>query len=193
VSLRAKPASLLGELGLGLALSLVAAAVGATLPLILPNAVALRTLIGLLGFLCVLHRLGLSGDRTGRVAVMALWSLVTIGAWLLGLSVGAFLAVQAALLWLVRSLYTYSSLLATGKDLAISALALAFAFWAALRTESVFLAAWSFFLVQALHVFFADTRARDSGPPACGEAGDAFESAHRAAETALARLARRAR
>lgn len=186
---RTRRPSLPREIGLALALGVVAAAVGATLMLVLPQATALRAVIALLGFVYVLYRLNASGKTTGRIVTLALWCLGTAGAWL-ALPVGAFLAAQAAMLWLVRSLYAHSSLLAAGKDLVISAFALAFAVWAALRSESLFLAAWCFFLVEALHVLIAERPAHKRGIAGPDEAADAFESAHRAAEAALARLAR---
>jgi len=188
----ARRPSLVAELGVALALSSIAAALGLSLMLIFPAGVALRILIALCGLAYLLYRLGKADEKTGRVTAVLLWGVVTAAASWLGLSLGAYLATQAAMLWLVRSLYGYSSLLAAAEDLGLTALALAFAVWAALRTDSLFLATWCFFLIEALHVFIPASGSRPSGVdvPAAGS-DDAFVNAHRAAQTALMRLARR--
>ena len=188
----AKRPSLVAELGVALALSSVAAALGLTLMLIFPAGTALRILIALCALAYLLYRLGMAGEKTGRITAIVLWGVATAAVSWLGLPLGAYLATQAAMLWLVRSLYGYSSLVAAGEDLALTALGLAFAVWAVVRTDSLFLATWCFFLIEALHVFIPASGYRQSGVDAPAAAtDDAFANAHRAAQAALTRLARR--
>jgi hypothetical protein len=96
------------------------------------------------------------------------------------------------MIWLIRSLYTHSDLRGAAADLGLCVLGLAFAVWAALRAESFLLAAWCFFVLQALHVVIpASTGAgRARGQKPLGHAvPDVFADAHRAAERALRELA----
>jgi hypothetical protein len=94
--------------------------------------------------------------------------------------------------WLVRSLYHYSSLLPALADLVVSLLGAAFAAWAAQRSGSAWLALWCFFLAQAFHALIPPTLAKRGDAGADG-AEDAFARAHRAAESAVRRLSSTAR
>jgi hypothetical protein len=92
------------------------------------------------------------------------------------------------MLWLVRSLYFYSSAFPALLDFGLSALSVSAAAWAMTRSGSLFLAIWCFFLVQAVFVAIPqrlgisahrDTNKIDDG---------AFEHARRRADAALRQL-----
>ena len=94
------------------------------------------------------------------------------------------------LIWLVRSLYFYASVVSALTDLGLSGLALAAAVWAVTHTGSLFLAIWCFFLVQALFVAIPHALSGKAAPgiqPAA-DRDDRFERAHRAAEAAVRKL-----
>jgi hypothetical protein len=174
-------------------LSLAGGAVASSLMLVVDTGVTVRAAVAGLGLAYVLYRLHGSRDRTGRVVVVAGWGAIAAAAWLFDAPLSIYLGVHAAMIWLIRSLYAYTDLRAAALDLGLSALALAFAIWAALRSESFFLAAWCFFLIQALHVAIPASMAhRGSAPaPARGGRADVFAGAHQAAEHALRRIAAR--
>ena len=174
-------------LGAGLALSLCGAAVLAALAPVTGTGTALRAVIALLGLAYVLHAMATSGERVGRVTTVALWTVAASFAWFAGLPLVAYALVHVALVWLVRSLYSYSGVLPALADLGVSVLGAAFAAWAAQRSGSAWLAFWCFFLVQAFHVLIPpalDARAGDSAE----SSDDAFARAHRAADSAVRRL-----
>jgi hypothetical protein len=176
---------------MALGLSLVGAAVLASLSLLVPYGTALRAAVTLVAFVYVCGALARTSERTGRVVVMALWCAIAAGAWMLGAPIGAYIALQAGLLWLVRALYSEAGAAGVGADLLLTAASLAFGVWAALRTETFFLAAWCFFLIQSLHVFIPALLHRSGAAPAREERlHDAFDTAFRAAEDALGRLMR---
>jgi hypothetical protein len=100
-----------------------------------------------------------------------------------------YLLIHAGGIWLVRSLYFYSGLFPAMLDLALSVLGIAAFVWAISRTGSVFLATWTFFLVQA--VFTAIPRTVRRSASAAMPDNAAFDRARKQADAALAELARR--
>ncbi len=160
-----------------------------TLPLILPGMWVLQALTALVALGYVLYLLARSPVRFGRISALALWFLVTAVTLSLGPSLALHMLVQVGLVWLIRSLYFYTSVLSALADLGISALALSAAVWAADQTGSIFLSVWSLLLVQALFVTLpAKLRRGKQHTRPRREAEDRFDRAHRVAESALRRL-----
>ena len=177
------------SLGVGLVAALIlsvcgAALLGALAPW-LGLGLALRAVIALLGFAYVIHAIGRSGERVGRITTIVCWLAIASAAWLVELPLVAYVLVHLGLVWLVRSLYYYSGLLPALADLGLTLLGAAFAVWAAQRADSAWLAFWCFFLVQAFHVSIPASLTRGNSHDA---PDDAFARAHRAAEAAMRRL-----
>ena len=173
-------------LGVAFVLALAGGAVLAALAPWLGLGTALRAVIALVGFAYVLYVIGASGERVGRITTIACWSVVAIGAWVVGLPFVVYVLVHVGLVWLVRSLYHYSGVLPALVDLALSLLGAAFGAWAAQRSGSAWLALWCFFLIQAFHALIPATLVKRGHSPT--ETADAFAHAHRAAEAAVRRL-----
>jgi hypothetical protein len=174
------------SLAVAFVLSLIGAAVLATLTPFVGSGPALRVVIASLGLSYILYQIGRSGERVGRITTVALWVVAASFAWFLGLPLVAYVLVHVGLVWLVRSLYRYSGLLPALVDLGLSVLGAAFAVWAAQRSGSAWLALWCFFLVQSFHVLIPATLGPANSTPDGGD--DAFGRAHRAAEAAVRRL-----
>jgi hypothetical protein len=150
---------------------------------------ALRLLIASIGLGYVVYLLSRSRERAGRITVPAVWALAAAATWLLQPALPLYVLAHASFVWLIRSLYFYSSLLPALGDLGLTGLSLAAAVWAADHSGSLFLSIWCFFLVQALFVAIPSRlsrRRRTSQPEHEGE--DRFERAHRVAETAVRKL-----
>jgi hypothetical protein len=186
------------------ALSLAGGAVLAALALVLDAGTAFRAVVAMLGFAYVLYLLGQSGRRAGRATALVAWCLAAAMGWLLAPPLGVYVLLHVGLIWLVRSLYFHSSPLSALADLGVAALGTAFAVWAGLRSGTAGVALWCFFLVQAFFISIpaavghgragrridADDAALGGREPFSEQALErAFERAHRAAETALRRLA----
>ena len=188
-----KQTTLTNGLIVAVAASLAAGAMFSLLAGVAGAAPALKLVASALGLGYVIYLLGVSGERTGRVTAVAGWCLITCIAWAVAPTLSVYLLIQLGLLWLVRSLYHHSGLLPALADMGLTVLGLAAAVWALQRTGSVFLTTWCFFLVQALWPLIPQPRRRHNRQPAavlqpaCG-----FESAHRAAEAALRKLADKA-
>jgi hypothetical protein len=179
------------SLGAGVSVAFVLSACGAALLAALTpwlgEAAALRTLVAMLGFSYTLYVMATSRERVGRLTTLAGWIALAAAGWLLGLPLPGYVLLHVGLVWLVRSLYHYSSLLAALADLALALLGTAFAVWAAQRSGAAWLALWCFFLVQAFHAFIPGSFGRRGrGVPTAP--GDSFAQAHRAAEAAVRRL-----
>jgi hypothetical protein len=174
------------SLGVGLGLSLCAAAVLAVLGPILFAGYALRAVVAIVAFAYVLYLIGKSGERVGRVTTVVCWLVIALGAAVAGLPLGAYVLVHVGLIWLVRALYYYSGVLPALADFGLGLLGVVFAVWAAQRTGSTWLAFWCFFLAQSFHVLIPNSLAtRGSRAP---DVDDAFNRAHRTAEEAIRRL-----
>lgn len=147
---------------------------------------ALRLLIALLGLAYVLYLLSCSATRVGRVVTVAGWLAVSAATWLLAPPLALYAVVHVGLIWLVRSLYLYSSVVCALADLGLAVLGTLVAVGTIEHTGSLFLALWSFFLVQALTA--AVPAALKSRPRAPAAPDEPFERARRIAEAALQRI-----
>ncbi len=152
-----------------------------------PGGPILRLLIAGIALGYVIYLLQRSPERVGRITVLAAWSLAAGAIWLMGTPLVLYLALHLGLVWLIRSLYFYSSVLSALADLGLSGLSLAAAVWAAGHSHSLFLSIWCLFLVQALFAGIPASLQRNGGATPSREQ-DHFERAHRAAETALRKL-----
>ena len=153
------------------------------------GAMLLRLLITGLGLGYVFYLLGRGRTHTGRVSILAGWVLMAAATWFLAPPLPLYLLVHLLAIWLVRSLYFYSSLLCALADLGLNGLSLGAAVWALSHSHSLLLSIWCFFLMQALFVAIparlnAKTGAGD--PDQTGE--DRFEQAHRSARAAVRKL-----
>lgn len=177
----------------GAVLAFATSAVGSilytALTTVFPGAPVLRGLTAAIALAYVFYLLTRSRERVGRITTLAAWALAAMAIWWLDPPLALYLLAHVGLIWLIRSLYFYSSILSALADLALNALSLAATVWAATQSGSVFLSIWCFFLVQALFVAIPSRMGRRPSPhrrPPDDE--DPFERAHRAAQAALRRL-----
>ena len=147
---------------------------------------AFKLLVPMLAGAYLAYLLSAASERVGRIVVTFAWLVASCLIWAWSPTTGIYVAAHVAMIWLVRSLYFHSSLVASLADLGLGALGLGAAVWAAGHTSSVFLAIWCFFLVQALFVgiqAFDPTRARVTPDV------NTFQRANGAAEKAIRALA----
>jgi hypothetical protein len=157
-------------------------------PVIGPSS-SVRLLVSGLGLLYLGWLLRGSRTRAGHVTAVAAWLLLSAVSWFVAPSLLAYVFVHVALLWLVRSLVRYRSALPALLDLGVSVLAVAAAAWAARHSGSVFLTAWSFFLVQAIAVAIpARLAERPGGDDEALHENDVFDYAQRRADAAFREL-----
>jgi len=159
------------------------------LSLILPGGTVLRLLIAGLGVAYILYLLNRSSERTGRVTTLAAWLVAALAIWIIAPSPVLYALLHLVLVWLIRSLYFYSSALSALVDMGLSGLSLATAFWVASWTGSVFLSLWCFFLVQALFIAIPSSWQLRSGKEyRSHDGGERFGLAYRAAQSAVRKL-----
>jgi hypothetical protein len=172
----------------GAALGLLASAAGAVAfhacaPW-LGSASAFRAVLLMLGAGAALYALADAQARTGRVVAAMAWVLLLAALLLVDPPLPLWLGALVFGLWLTRSLYRYQSPWQAGADAALGLFALAAATVALRHSQSLFLALWCFFLVQAATAWIP-CGPRSTPPPA----GDRYDQAQRSAEAALRRLA----
>lgn len=164
-----------------------AAFVAALIPFVSVVGVA-RLLVPGLALAYLAYLVPRSEQRCGRVTVFALWSLLAIAAWLFVPSFAQYLLLHAGAIWLIRSLYFYSGAVPSLLDLGLTGFAAVLALGTLHRTGSVFLAAWSFFLVQALFVIIPKSLSRRRSVETADDDVHQFETARRRAEAALRQM-----
>jgi len=177
----------------GVGIALLAALLGEVLfvalsPL-LGSLTALHMVIASASFGYIVYLLRSSGERLGRLTTLAAWLLGTVATAWIGPPLLLYLLAHVGMIWLVRALYHYSSLLPAVADLGLNALAVAAVVWSTAQSGSLPLALWCFFLVQALFVLIPQRL----GPvpvdaPAASVEADRFEQARQTAQVALRKL-----
>ena len=184
-----KHPTLFEGVGLALLFSLGGSILFSALSQLLSAAVTLRLLIAVAGFGYSLYLLTRSPAHVGQITAFISWILMAGVSWFLAASLPMYLAMHLAAIWLIRSLYFYSSLFSALIDLLLTGLGLSSAIWAFLHTGSLFIAIWCFFLSQALFVFIPKTMRSNVGAVQPErEADERFERAHNAAQAALRKL-----
>jgi hypothetical protein len=139
-------------------------------------------------FSYILYLLRASGERLGRVTALAAWLLITVTTAWLAPPLMLCLLIHVAMIWLVRALYYYSSLLPALADLGLNTLAVAAVVWATSQSGSLLLALWCFFLVQALFVMIPQGMNKPGDDAALLAEQDPFEQARRTAQAALRKI-----
>ncbi len=183
-----KPAFMEGVV-VALVASILGSAIYTTLTAISVSDWVPRALIAGIGFGYVIYLLSRSNERVGRITTLATWATLAGANWLLEPSLPVYVVIHVGLIWIVRSLYFYSSIVAALTDLGLSGLSLAAAIWAAHHSGSVFLTVWCFFLLQALFVHIPTQFGRHVEPDREDlEGAHRFERAYHVAETALRKL-----
>ncbi|MGH2396965.1 MAG: hypothetical protein ACRDFW_08255 [bacterium] len=173
-------------------LSLAAPAVHHLVDLLVPRMPALKLVIAALTTAYVFHLLRLHHARIGNIVLGTGTALMLIAALLWGIVTSTLVFVSITLIWIVRSLVTYSSVFMSIVDGALCFLGLGAAAWAFDATGSAFWAIWCFFLSQSLCALIPEQPGRSNQPagstPVMETGG--FSAAHQAAEAALRELAR---
>jgi len=133
--------------------SIAASFLYASLTWVLTGIGAIQLLITIVSISYIVYMLIRSEEKTGRIIVMSVWALVACGLWLLDVPLPLFCLVHLMMLWLIRSLYFYSSIISSLLDFALVGVSLLFSSWAFYQTDSVFMSIWCFFLAQSLFVY----------------------------------------
>ena len=184
-----KSSSLFEGVFVALISSFIGSVVYFSLSSLFSDSFLIRLLISGLSFGYILYLLSRSKERTGRITVIAVWTISVISLWFIWPSITLFVLMHLIAIWLVRSLYFYSSLFSSIADLVLNGFSVAIAFWAAGHTGSLFLTIWCFFLTQALFVLIPTHIKKtisNTSPSLKNE--DEFQHAYRAAEAAVRKL-----
>lgn len=184
-----KRPTFLEGVSVAIAISLAGAVLYTAVETVFPTIPVLRLLIAGISLVYVVYLLSRSPERVGRVTAAAAWLLVAGLLWFTQPPLLIYVLGHLGAVWLIRSLYFYSSALSALADMGLNGLGLAAAIWALTRTGSVFLGLWCFFLVQALFVMIPKNYRHKPGPSKAGhESEDRFQHAYRVAETAVRKL-----
>ena len=126
-----------------------------------------------------------SWNKPGKCALIGSVASVCVVAFLGSGTLSAFVAVLAVTVWFVRSFVSYERMSGWLFDGALVYLGLVLASWVLGTTGAIFLALWTFLLIQALYPLALGERATvTSGSDTFGR----FERSARAAEEALRRV-----
>lgn len=156
---------------------------------VLPLGMLARVVISVSGLAYLLYLFSRSKEKIGRLTTLAIYVLVVISSWIYMPSIPWFGITHLGLIWLVRSLYFYSSILSALLDLGLTALAVIAAIAAYLHTGSLFLALWCLFLGNAMFAWIPVNWQSHAGNKKSGTSPDGFDVAYQSAENAVRKLA----
>ncbi len=176
----------LGGVAVAFVAAISAAVLLTALPMLLGMSIAFRLVIAGISFAYILYLLHRSQEPVGRVSVIAIWAALTSVAWLLNLPLLIYMGVQLGAIWLIRSLYFYTSPLSVLMDLGLNGITLVASAWVYLHTGSIFMTIWSFFLTQALFTAIPDRIGGVSH--SSNDNNTHFDQAYQAAQTAIRKL-----
>ncbi|MGH8581530.1 MAG: hypothetical protein ACREWG_01830 [Gammaproteobacteria bacterium] len=184
--------SLFHGLVLAILLSLTAPLLYHAAVVVLAPLMALKLVLAAICCLYISSLLRRRSARAGRITTMV-FTLLSLAALLVGGgSILMLILAATVLIWLARSLLSYSSPSMGLADAGICALGLLLGAWAFQASGSPFWALWCFLLVQSLSALLPERpgapQARPSIPSATGPRG--FADAYEAAEAAIRSLAR---
>ena len=182
-----KGPSILQGIGFAAIVSLASGVAGELLPILFSSAFSSLVIVLTLSLAYLFFLLKRSQSKHGRVVTIALWLALSVGGWLIGLSLIAHILLQLSMIWIVRSLYFHTSLFAALLDLILIVMASAAGVWAILQTDSFIAAVWCFFLAQSLYVAIPDINGRKKAPSA-PIPDDHFQHAYHVAQEAVRKL-----
>jgi len=174
----------------GVFVALIISFVSSILLLVLSSlfsgSVLIHLLISGMTLAYLVYLLSRSKERIGRVVVITAWLIGVFSLWIAWPPLTLFILGHLISIWLVRSLYFYSSLVSSLMDLALNAFSIAIAFSVASHTNSPFLTLWCFFLTQALFVMIPKSIQSSASDTPKNEAD--FQQSYRAAQAAVRQL-----
>ncbi|MFK7795634.1 MAG: hypothetical protein AB8B89_09810 [Gammaproteobacteria bacterium] len=174
---------------IGIIASIFGSTIFTTFSWFISSANVMQFVITLISFAYLIYLLSRSQEKLGRIIVLACWCVVTGAAWLISLPLIMFILTQISMLWLIRSLYFYSSIVPALIDLSMTAISFSVAVATVFHTSSIFLGFWCFFLIQALFVFIPVRISKNpTSQSLTNTTTDNFNKAHRSAEAALRKI-----
>lgn len=169
--------------------SITVAALFSLISYLLLGGGAFKLLLAGIAFFYILYLLLRTKERTGRITVILIWFVSTLISLVFVQSLFLYVSIQLFMVWLLRSIYFYNSILSALIDLALTGMSVAVAIWAWFVSESMFLTIWCFFLIQALFVFIPKTfAAKEKSESVTTNENDRFEYAYHTAEIAVEKL-----
>ena len=116
-------------------------------------AVSLSAAAAILGTAYALYLIKRSDRTTGKITCGLVFNTIVVLIILLPIGVGMVASILLLALWGVRCFFYRHGVADSLVDLSLSVSAAIAALIAAIATQSVFITVWTFFIVQALHVF----------------------------------------
>lgn len=133
----------------GFALAALSAATFYILSVFFPGVIALRVVISMVTFLYIGYLMLTINVKVGKIAVPVAVIGVMAVAFFSGISLSLYVALHLLVIWLVRVIYLHRPLIAC-LDFFASSTSAVLAYLALSHTHSLFIASWSFFLLQAV-------------------------------------------
>ncbi len=174
---------------IALLISFISSVLLFTLSSFFPANILIRGLISGISIAYIIYLLSRSHEQVGRIIVMIVLLISIITLWLTWPSITFFILGHMIIIWLVRCLYFYSSLVSSLADLALNGSSLFIALAVASHTDSLFLTLWCFFLIQALFVLIPKNIPKPNSSSSISVNNEEeFQQSFRAAQAAVQQL-----
>lgn len=172
----------------GFAIACLASATFYVLSYLLPAVVAMRLALSLATLAYIIFLMAGIEVRRGKFVFPIIILAVIAAPLLASISLMPYVATHLFAIWLTRAIYLYRPLQACLDTVGLLVSA-AIAIWSLSETHSLFIALWTFFLIQAaLLPTLTGTGMKRAGVKAQGQADEQFSRALRTAQGAFTRL-----
>ena len=128
--------------------------------------------------------------RAGKLTLIIICLMMSLSCFFLVERSGLMLVIAAVMIWVVRSLLNYSSIVAVITDMGLCTFSLAGADWAFSASGSIVAAIWSFYLIQSLHCLIPQQFGETKQVMADEQSVDYFDHAYQLAEQAIRQMAK---
>ena len=142
-----------------------------------------------MGFSYALYLLLRAQTKMGWITVSALWVVMSVTTLAIDPPLLVYALSQTVFAGVIRAVYFRSRLLTAALDVSLVFVGLCAGAWAAFETNSVFMSAWCFFVVQTLGVFIPETKQIATATGQSAAVSAEFESALAEAKKATNRMA----
>ena len=150
-----KSPSLSSGIGFAFFAAIATAILTLSLPIVLPL-LAPKFTLALITIAYLYYLIRRSGEKTGRVVIGSISIGVSLIALTIEMSLFEFILIELGLIWIVRSLYLRARPLPALLDGLLVIAGVLLASWGILQTQSLAIAVWCFYLVQALFIEWPD-------------------------------------
>lgn len=185
-----KRRSLIQNIGIAMLLTIIAAFAGFIFHQVIGWNEVVRLVMMVVTVVYLVYLIYQSRVRAGKLTLTIICLTISLFGFFFVEQSGFLLVIAAGMIWVVRSLLNYSSILPVITDLGLCIFSLAGAGWAFSISGSIGAAVWCFYLMQSLYCLIPQQYGETKQVAAAEPSVDHFDHAYQSAEEAIRQIAK---